>query len=33
MGASTGADMAVGIYYGVRYLVSRLETEALYEIA
>lgn len=33
MGASTGADLAVGIYYGVRYLVSRLETEALYEIA
>lgn len=33
MGATTGADMAVGIYYGVRYLVSRLETEALYEIA
>jgi hypothetical protein len=33
MGATTGADMAVGIFYGVRYLVSRLETEALYEIA
>ncbi|HSC35803.1 MAG TPA: DUF2877 domain-containing protein [Thermodesulfobacteriota bacterium] len=33
MGASTGADLAVGIYYGVRFLVSRLETEALYEIA
>lgn len=33
MGATTGADMAVGIYYGVRFLVSRLETEALYEIA
>ena len=33
MGATTGGDMAVGIYYGVRYLVSRLETEALYEIA
>jgi len=33
MGAATGADMAVGIYYGVRFLVSMLETEALYEIA
>ncbi|MCI0480496.1 MAG: DUF2877 domain-containing protein [Candidatus Dadabacteria bacterium] len=33
MGAATGADMAVGIFYGVRFLVSRLETEALYEIA
>jgi len=33
MGATTGADMAAGIYYGVRYLASRLETEALYEIA
>jgi hypothetical protein len=33
MGATTGADMAVGIFYGVRYLVSRLETEALNEIA
>lgn len=32
MGASTGADMAVGIYYGVRFLGSMLETEALYEI-
>jgi len=33
MGATTGADMAVGIYYGVRYLGSMLETEALNEIA
>ena len=33
MGATTGADMAVGIFYGVRFLVSRLETEAFIEIA
>lgn len=33
MGATTGADMAVGIYYGVRFLGSMLETEALNEIA
>jgi hypothetical protein len=33
MGAATGADMAVGIYYGVRLLASITETEALNEIA
>lgn len=33
MGGTSGADMATGIYYGVRFLVSRVETEALYEIA
>lgn len=33
MGATTGADMAVGIYYGVRLLASLAETEALNEIA
>jgi len=33
MGATTGADTAVGIYYGVRFLISMLEAEALYETA
>jgi hypothetical protein len=33
MGAATGADIAVGIYYGVRFLASIPETEALSEIA
>ncbi len=33
MGATTGADTAVGIYYGVRFLISMREAEALYETA
>lgn len=33
IGATTGADTAVGIYYGVRFLISMLEAEALYETA
>lgn len=33
MGATTGADTAVGIYYGVRFLISMIEAEALYETA
>ncbi|MEW6144407.1 MAG: DUF2877 domain-containing protein [Thermodesulfobacteriota bacterium] len=33
MGATTGADIAVGIYYGVRFLNSLREAEALYETA
>ena len=33
MGAATGADTAVGIYYGVRFLVSMIEAEAIYESA
>jgi len=31
MGAMTGADTAVGIYYGARFLISMMEAEALYE--
>ena len=33
IGVTTGADTAVGIYYGVRFLISMREAEALYETA
>lgn len=31
VGATSGADIAIGIYYGIRFLTSRLELKDLYE--
>jgi len=33
MGDTTGADMAIGIYYGIRFLISRIELKELHETA
>jgi hypothetical protein len=34
IGETTGADIAIGVYYGIRYLISRLEgIEGFDEIA
>lgn len=33
MGDTTGADMAIGIFYGIRFLISRIELKELHETA
>jgi hypothetical protein len=33
MGDTTGADIAIGIFYGIRFLISRIELKELHETA